>query len=399
MVFPKYIAINFSFFYLSPDRFVFILLLLFLLYTLITSKKLKKTFFNNIRENKVIIIFLLLFLFIQLLAALNSNDVAYSFKQYLLKVLYTLVIFLFLFGLPLTDNLEKKIKITFTLSIIIILITGYIEYLQNQNIYLNYVNWSTLSSSQKSMFTDQMRGGYRRIQASFEHTLNLGQYLILTIPFVFYLNKKNKKTAFVIFLAAIPIVFLTRSRAAFVLILLISIYIVIFRNIKINKVYFIYFAIIGFITLAIWYSQIINSFNELYSFLFGNKLELITDNAREIQWHMAIPLIYSNPFLGYGLGMGSDILGFGRLGATSIDNYFLTLILDSGVISAVIFVLFILSFLKKYPSYGSDLFAIYLGLLLFVFNLFTLSLWEVHPIFYFILSFYLIKKNNLDYEK
>jgi hypothetical protein len=58
--------------------------------------------------------------------------------------------------------------------------------------------------------------------------------------------------------------------------------------------------------------------------------------ARNMQYHMAWPKILARPW-GYGIGNAADVLGFAPFGILSIDSYYLTIVLDFGVVGFLIY--------------------------------------------------------------
>ncbi len=131
--------------------------------------------------------------------------------------------------------------------------------------------------------------------------------------------------------------------------------------------------------------------------LFENK-DLLSDSNRMDQVTSAIPLIDKSTFFGYGFGRGAEILDFGSLdGSPTIDNYFLTLILNSGLVGFIIFTLFYLNVIYKYFKVNKRNKLIITALIFFLINLFTLSITENHTIFYFFLAFLLVVDEKQNY--
>lgn len=71
--------------------------------------------------------------------------------------------------------------------------------------------------------------------------------------------------------------------------------------------------------------------------VWGSGAQQASTDARKIQWEMAMPKIAENPF-GYGIGTASNVLGFTNpAGVGSIDSFYLTLLLDFGILGFALY--------------------------------------------------------------
>jgi hypothetical protein len=69
--------------------------------------------------------------------------------------------------------------------------------------------------------------------------------------------------------------------------------------------------------------------------IWGGGAQASSDDARIDQWIMGIPKVMSNP-IGYGPGQSAEILGFANRGGTvTIDTYYLSVLLEIGVIGFI----------------------------------------------------------------
>jgi O-antigen ligase len=78
----------------------------------------------------------------------------------------------------------------------------------------------------------------------------------------------------------------------------------------------------------------------LHVLVIGGGQHASSTNARETQWAMGWPKIASRP-LGHGVGRSGDTLGYFNPGsdAPTVDTYYLTLLLDYGVLGLIFFLL------------------------------------------------------------
>jgi len=70
--------------------------------------------------------------------------------------------------------------------------------------------------------------------------------------------------------------------------------------------------------------------------VWGGGAQQGSNDARQAQVERGLPLIAKNP-LGYGAGEGGDVLGFKTGGFQTIDNYYLAIALEYGVIGFVLY--------------------------------------------------------------
>ena len=69
---------------------------------------------------------------------------------------------------------------------------------------------------------------------------------------------------------------------------------------------------------------------------WGNGSQKFSDNARNDQWRLGIPKILHRPE-GYGVGMGARTLGFHPFGMLTIDNYYLLIALEYGILGFILY--------------------------------------------------------------
>jgi O-antigen ligase len=76
-----------------------------------------------------------------------------------------------------------------------------------------------------------------------------------------------------------------------------------------------------------------------HTMILGGGQHQSSSDARTEQWNMGIPKILSHPF-GFGVGRGNEALGFVNLaGVGTVDTYYLTILLDSGILALPLFLL------------------------------------------------------------
>ena len=389
---PGYISFSVGLFELSTDRMFLMILLLLIVVGLFSFRKFRGNLKINVRANKSIFLLVFSLLFFQLLSVFTSVNPTYSFKRYLNFALLSGVPFMAVFSLG-RESLDFRFLgrvLTFAISTLVVICL--VEWITEENVFSAFVDTDTLNEFQQQQLLEKVRGEARRIQGPFSHPLALGQFSVTIIPIFLYLRRFLRgKTMISLSIALLGmLMLLTRSRTVFI-ILLVSVcvygyhYLRFHRHgIAVKAMVLITGLVVGVIGVSVIDPTLLQEF-------FGGR-ELTQDTNRLTQVVMAWPLILKNVWLGFGFGMGSQTLGFGTSQSEfgTIDNYFLTLVLDSGVIVLGIFMAICYQTIKLYFRLtGSAKFMFY-GLLFFIINLFTLSIIDVHTFFYTFLAIILV---------
>ena len=121
-------------------------------------------------------------------------------------------------------------------------------------------------------------------------------------------------------------------------------------------------------------------------------MSIIFDANRLIQIARSAQFLLARPLLGYGVGNAATVLGFGRdeNGLGTIDNYYLTVALETGFSGLLVFLLiagwFVVGFFRSERRWRS----LYFTLIVVFVNLLTLSVVELHPLIYMLFALLLV---------
>jgi hypothetical protein len=183
-------------------------------------------------------------------------------------------------------------------------------------------------------------GGYR-VRSVFGNSLVFAEYLIMVLPFILHFILMSKtQTVRVLSIVAYMLlsvnVVLSGSRLGALgwaesHVLYLGIWTV--RRFLTRKAdlvagsiaYMFPVMVAAFVALTlVWH--------RLYVMMIGGGASQSSTNARYVQRNMAIPKVLANPF-GNGTGQSGHVLGYvDPSGVTTVDSYFITLLLDYGVI-------------------------------------------------------------------
>jgi len=191
----------------------------------------------------------------------------------------------------------------------------------------------------------RLGNGTYRVESTFSSPLGLGEYMSLTIPFViqFAVSAKGWRlrwsawvsTFFVLFIA-----FISGSRLGLIGCLLATIlYAGVWSVLKWRRqpesligpsVALAYPTIfVGLLTAGTFIGRI-------RKVIWGTGSQQFSDDARKEQWRIGVPKILHHPW-GNGMGMGSQTLDFSPFGVQTIDSYYLSILLEYGILGFFIF--------------------------------------------------------------
>lgn len=388
IVVPKYLNFSIGFFSVSADRPILFLLMIFWLYGIFNFKIVRQVLKSRIKRNKIFVTLFSLFIFFNFVSVFFSQDFSDSIKRFINFFIYSASSFFIILSIPLNKKVLKKIALLFLVASAFICLYGVLEVFLGENIFVGLLKGSDLTAYQESNISYRFRGGARRIQASFTNPVVFGQFIVLMVPMLMYFKKfaNGYNRYFKLVIAVLIILtYFVKSRAS-ILILFMSLvyglyYFLFLSKSNLSLKVMLFFGLCGLIPVGL-YNLDLNSI-----FVIFGGLDFSSDDNRETQLLMAIPIIANSIWTGVGFGSGASTLGYGsNAGVGTIDNYFLTVILDAGVLAFLSFSLLVIKCYKLYFSVHYFNKFMIVGLLFFTINLLTVSVVGVHPLFYFLLA-------------
>ena len=212
----------------------------------------------------------------------------------------------------------------------------------------------------RALFEKSREGAYR-IQSTFEHPLLFAEFLVFLLPLAFFFGINGKIFIHrVLGWISLPIIFYlifkTGSRAGLGIAVVIGLFMCIFvfgRKIVVEKLNNVTIIFLLALPLAILMAvAILPDFFE--RLVFGSGVTSHSTIARIIQFKLASPIILSNPFFGIGPRIAAFSVGYVDApgGTLTLDSYFLTIALESGIPALIVFVLVLTYFI--FLGFGSS---------------------------------------------
>lgn len=249
------------------------------------------------------------------------------------------------------SNLEKLISSLAWVGVVVVLV-GVWEYQIQTTVFSAYLP-SFLTGTKEHIVLSiepKIRDGEYRLQSLFGHPLSYAQYLALVFPILAYKYilavKQSSKLFWLLMMVLLTFVmFETGSRsvlpALFIEfgVLLLVLLMVYLRN---NKASFIGWTYVVLSPIVILGGSLafIKGRN---AFMGGSDLAYSSTQARFEMWDLGMQRIMAQPLqglIGFGHSTSTEMINW--RGGISIDTYFLTVLIESGVFGFVLFLLTIL---------------------------------------------------------
>ena len=340
--------------WMSPQRILIYILLLMSLIMFSVSKSSKNTLYNNFINNRMIFILVLVFMFASLISIFFSKTIEFSTTYFIKDLMFNFLVF-FIASTLITK--EEHLKVIFKICIfsaIILSLMAFYENSLNQTIWAHHLPRGMFAANEEvqKILTPMFRFGDYRVKGSSLTSLEYAELLSYILPMCLYYFLENKNT-FIKFMMVIAIVLIfyaivvSRSRLGLVgAIVSISNYsfIISIRYWRLNK-----HSLIGPALLVMYpagliaFGLLIGFSTTLSSMILGGSGHAGSTNARPEMWIKGLPMVAERPFFGYGLNMGASTLNYTTQGGfLTIDTFILQIMLETGLIGGVAFVLIFL---------------------------------------------------------
>lgn len=358
--------------YLVPTIFIQdILVVLFLLFNI---KKLKYV-------NRPWVKFFIWFLLSGFFSALVSLEIVISLSVFFRTFFYGLLMYLISINFKFStykDNIIKALMLsTFLLSLL-----GVAQWFHQGSIFDNYLffgeqpyNLSTYSVNIENFFGETKVPSY----GLFRHPNVFGAYLSITLIWIFS-RIKDSKGYLLIFLLGTIALFFTLSKFAIIAFLL-GLFLINLNNLTFKK-YYKYFLILGIVLTLIFY--ITTKFIQLEDASFYRRQELL---------QASIVLVNNYPLYGVGPGLFTHALVPFLNSFTDsnfiqpVHNLYLLLLSEYGLISSILFGLFIYYKTKNFHEKKILLISLIQMLFLGTFDHYVFTSHQIHLFFWILLGF------------
>ena len=239
-------------------------------------------------------------------------------------------------------------------SSIFIAVMAAVEFKTGRNLFVEVLPRSIVAAIAEGnpgfeamMDAGSYRNGIPRVNSLFMTVLSLGEFQAMTAPIGYFFLVHGAKIRDRVFGAAIAVtslvgVFCSGSRGGYVCFIAGTVAFVTLSVIRKGR--FDLRSLVpgiaglsaasGFAVLL----ALILFWTRLHNMVLGGGDAAASNDGRNMQWTLAIPKIWANPFTGHGFSMGGEVVGFYTASAiSSVDSYVISLLVESGVPSLVFF--------------------------------------------------------------
>ena len=269
-------------------------------------------------------------------------------KAVLQQVNWTAVFIVAVWVFRKPGRAERYISLFLLLSLPVILVT-FLESRQQSLLWTGHVpsflKIDDPAAAAAMQSTTRGATGQYRAKATFSGPLGLGEYLAMMTPFAIHFAVGAYRPIIRLGCAVlVPLIFacfiFADSRLGIVGFLVSVLLYVLFwglmkmfqqrRSLIAAAVVYAYPAFFGAALFAVTF------IHRFHTLVFGGGAQAASNEARQNQLQMAIPKFLHNPF-GYGPSQSGNAMGYSADSFITVDNYYITLALDYGLIGIVSF--------------------------------------------------------------
>ncbi len=357
IVWPSYMAFAIPGIpWISPTRIALFWLMVLFLWAVATSSQLRAEMVTTAKVSKPTFYFLMIFLVTQVISLPFGQDPVAAFQRAINNQFYWTGMFFLACHLFLQPGaLRRALVLLMWLAAFTVFIALW-ENAIEQVPYAPYIPGFLRSDETylARILSPQARAadGYYRAHSVFVVGLTFAEFLALCMPFVVHFGVTTRSTfnralagaAYVLFSAGI---WVSHSRLGivgwfqthFLYLLIWSLRRMYFRKSDMIAPAITY----GFPAVIIGFVALVSVWQRLRTTIFGTGAAQTSTDARYAQRDKAIPIILGNP-IGHGAGQGSDALNYRNAGGDqTVDSYFLTLLLDYGILGFISYMGFCIS--------------------------------------------------------
>lgn len=347
---PNYLAIVLPGLpWLSMRRIVGLAMVAVFLYSLSTSSKMRREIVDAMNSIPLLWKLIVAFFVVQVISIAFSPYPVLAYKHWFnSQYAWTTVFFLSIYIFTKPGHISSWAKLICWAAVIVSLIA--IAEQHNQMVlWANHIPpfFKIEDDAVERILTPTFRGNEYRSQGIFGVSLALAEFLALSFTlllhrFAITRSSWERILLFAAMIAAVAGIAMSRARVGFMgLIVGISIYAFIwgYRRYMASRTDITGAALTyGYPALASAAFVLIMSVDALRLRILGGGGSQVSNDARQVQFDMAPPVLMRSPVFGFGGGRGADALGFTTPGGqVTIDTYILSIVLDYGIVGFLFF--------------------------------------------------------------
>ena len=350
---PAYVALNLPGLpWVSLTRLVLFMVLALFIWNFSTSQQLRDKLRDAVSETPITIRVFWLFWATTTISLVFAKPMFMAISKYINNQIYwTMVLFVTALLATRPGFVGKFVRVLLIATAIVIVYSIY-EFRIQRVPWIDYLpSFLKIDPELLEILMDsQSRAGtdIYRVRGPFAASLFFSEFLTMVFPFFLYFTIKAKRVLPFLALAAatfgcLVVMYLTNARSAIlgalVAFALYPFYYALRRRSLTERSIVGTSLLMAYPTLLAVMAALVLFWPRLHVMVLGGGQHQASSDARSEQWRMGMPKLLSHP-LGYGVGRGNEALGYVNLaGKGTVDTYYLTIMLDSGVLALPLFLL------------------------------------------------------------
>lgn len=343
---------------LAPTRLLRAALIAFVLCALFVDRERTALLAQRLRRNWVPLLMLGLLYAVRLASGFIGHFPAVQVFAFVKNDLwsYLSMVLLTLFVVRDHRDITRVIEVTVAAAVIVGM-AALIEFKLKHNLFERFI--VVTSDYLMNVLADKSRDNFYRVQSTFEHPLLLGQFYVMILPWCWYCFRYSTRRLMRIAgvlagMLGVLAIYLSGSRAAFglavPLVALMFIWEVWRWMRRISNRPAQYLVLLQIPMLLVGFVATLLVLKEITA---GNtQTTRGSASIRLAMLNAGLPEVAKAPLIGHGLGEATTVVKFAnKSGILTLDNYYLVLALDSGLIAlaltVALWVYFLLAALNR----------------------------------------------------
>ncbi|UTW55880.1 O-antigen ligase [Kordiimonas sp. SCSIO 12610] len=331
-----------------PGRIILFLMTFIALVNISVSRQAKSHIATFYEQYPITLFSIIGLVTIQFCSVFFSSSSGYSMSFFLKYSMATAMAFIITISVLNSEKILKSLP--YIALVILLYLSGmaFIEQAQETNLWVKYLpSWAIVddgSGAMSRIINPIYRNGSYRVRGTSITSLEFGELFAYLSPFAYYfLFERKSIIGKLIAISCLVIAFTaaltTGARLAHVGFLFAgATYVFLWglrgwvqdaRNILGPAIAILYTTMASLVFVALFASTRLNNL------AFGGAGTEASTQGRIIQWQTGFPKLLENPVFGHGMGQGASALN-----SITIDSYILSILLETGVIALVCFLLF-----------------------------------------------------------
>lgn len=333
--------------WISLARLAYAPMALIFLICLAVSQEFRSRLWAVLRADRIIFWLICAFMFIMSYSVLLSDRMFYSMDKWVdNEITLGCMFFVACYVFSQPGRVVRWAQILWACAVITGLIGVWEWRLQHVPWYGHLPDFLQMDPDMAKVIAPTFRAAAYRVRSTFQDALGLGEYMSLTVPFLlcFGFGPFSRRTRYgalatVLFVCGIVVMSGARSGMMGVLLdfALFGLFLGIMRWRRDRESLLGPALVLGYPILAACALAASFLIGRIRVTLWESGASAGSDLGRNAQNVAAMPKIISHPW-GYGMGRAADVLGFYTPGGLlTIDSYYLSTVLDFGVIGFLVF--------------------------------------------------------------